>query len=560
MKKALGELLLEAGVIDEDALKQGLAHQRNRGVRLEQALLDLGHLDEVELTRVLARQQGLPFVDLRKGRISGAILDRIPAEIARSQVVLPLLEREGKLVVAIDDPLKRIVAEELEFLLGTQVSCALAAPQALSAAIEREYGSALSDSSQARQRGAGASLVGESEADDDAPIVRLVGKLLRDALLARASDVHVECHAGRVLIRLRIDGVLREVAEHPVHLAAPLISRLKIMASLDIAEKRKPQDGRIEVEIDGRPIDIRVSVLPGSHGESVVLRLLDRAGSILNLEQLGFGEEDRQWFERIIHRPNGIVLVTGPTGSGKTTTLYAALSQLNRPDVKIITAEDPVEYQVPGINQVQVNRRFGLSFSRILRSMLRCAPNMILIGEIRDLETADVAIQASLTGHLVFSTLHTNDATSALTRLADIGVKPFLVSTAVQAVIAQRLARRLCQQCHEAYQPSAEERGLLGLIATGEQRPFYRPKGCEACEGRGYRGRIGLFELFEMDAALRELVYRGTSLMDIRSLALDSGCLRSLLADGARKVQAGLTSASEVMRVAGSVTKSGAGL
>ena len=547
MKKPLGELLVEAGVIDEAALREGLAHQRNRGVRLEEALLSLGHLDEAALTRVLARQQGMPYVDLAKGSISPEIIARIPEEIARGQKVLPLLERGGKLIVAIDDPLKRIVAEELEFLLGSSVSCALAAPSALARAIAREYGGV--EFPPRSEAGGSIAHSTESEADD-APIVRLVGRMIREALAARASDIHVESHAGRVAVRLRVDGMLREAAEHPGHLAAPLISRLKIMASLDIAEKRKPQDGRIELQVEGRPIDIRVSVLPSSHGESVVLRLLDRTGAVLDLAQLGFHDDDRSWFDRIIRRPNGIVLVTGPTGSGKTTTLYSALSELNRPDVKIITAEDPVEYHIPGINQVQVNKRFDLTFSRILRSMLRCAPNMILVGEIRDLETANVAIQASLTGHLVFSTLHTNDATSALTRLADIGVKPFLVSTAVQAVIAQRLSRRLCPSCRVAYKPTAEERALLGLSLQEREEPFYRPEGCAQCEGTGYFGRLGLFELFEMDASLRERVYRGVRLSDIRREAIDSGCLRSLLADGARKVQAGLTSASEVLRVA----------
>jgi len=547
VKKTLGELLVEAGVIDEAALRAGLAHQRNRGVRLEEALLALGHLDEVELTRVLARQQSMPFVDLRKGSISPEILARIPDEIAREQRVLPLLERGGKLIVAIDDPLKRIVAEELEFLLGTRVSCALAAPGALARSIAENYGGAALG--ELADEGVEGVQITDDESDD-APIVRLVGRMIREALGARASDIHIESHASRVAIRFRVDGVLREAAEHPAHLAAPLISRLKIMASLDIAEKRKPQDGRIELQVEGRPIDIRVSVLPGSHGESVVLRLLDRTGAILDLAQLGFQDEDRAWFDRMIRRPNGIVLVTGPTGSGKTTTLYSALSELNRPDVKIITAEDPVEYHIPGINQVQVNKRFNLSFSRILRSMLRCAPNMILVGEIRDLETANVAIQASLTGHLVFSTLHTNDATSALTRLADIGVKPFLVSTAVQAVIAQRLCRRLCPSCRESYSPTAEERALLGQTAEGTGEPFYRPAGCSQCEGTGFHGRVALFELFEMDAGLRERVYRGVRLSDIRREAIESGCLRSLLADGARKVQAGITSASEVLRVA----------
>jgi type IV pilus assembly protein PilB len=548
MKRPLGELLLEAGVVSEDVLREGLAYQRNQGVRLEEALLRLGHLDETALTRVLAKQQGMPFVDLRKGHVADAILARVPSEVALAQGVLPLLEKGGKLVVAVDDPLKRIVAEELEFLLGTPVACALAAPGALREAIRRNYGddaggAATKAASRARAR------TGSGPADaDDAPIVRLVDRMFREAVAMRASDVHVETHASGVVVRYRVDGMLREVARHPAHLAAPLVSRLKIMGSLDIAERRKPQDGRIELDLDGRPVDVRVSALPANHGESVVLRLLDRSGHVLDLGELGFRAEDRDWFDRVIRRPSGIVLVTGPTGSGKTTTLYAALSELNRPDVKIITAEDPVEYNVPGVNQVQVAPRIGLTFARILRSMLRCAPNVILVGEIRDLETAEVAIQASLTGHLVFSTLHTNDAPSALTRLADMGVKPFLVSTAVQGVMAQRLARRLCPKCREPYAPERAERRLLGLPESGEE-PFYRARGCDACDGVGYRGRVGLFELFEMDASMRDRVYRGADLTDVRRHALETGLLRPLPRDGARKVLDGTTSASEVLRL-----------
>ncbi len=543
LKRPLGELLLEAGTITEEQLRAGLAHQRNRGIRLAEALLALGSVDETELVRVLARQEGLPFVDLSKGNIAASILERVPAEVAREQRVLPLVERQGKLVVAVDDPLKRIVADQLSFLLGCEVTCALAAPSLLGAALLQHYGQEPSETAEER-------LAARTEEDSDAPVVRLVTRLFRQALEMRASDIHIEPQGGRVRVRYRIDGVLREVAEHPEHLAAPLVSRLKIMGSMDIAEKRKPQDGRIAIELEGRAIDIRASILPSNHGETIVLRLLDRSAGLISLAELGFDEQDYSWFRRMITRSNGIVLITGPTGSGKTTTLYSALSELNRPDVKIITAEDPVEYHIKGINQVQVNPRVGLSFARILRAMLRAAPNIILVGEIRDLETAEVAVQASLTGHLVFSTLHTNDATSALTRLADIGVKPFLVSTSVQGVVAQRLVRRLCAKCAKPYQPSAHELRILGLTAAElGQRQFHAPVGCDACEGSGYWGRIGLFELFELDSNLRDMVYRAEPLAVIRAAALARGMLRPLIVDGARKVADGRTSLTEVLRV-----------
>ncbi|HED64792.1 MAG TPA: type II/IV secretion system protein, partial [Planctomycetes bacterium] len=351
-------------------------------------------------------------------------------------------------------------------------------------------------------------------------------------------------------VRYRIDGVLRVMAEHPMHLAAPLVSRLKIMGSLDIAEKRKPQDGRIALDFDGRHIDVRASILPSNHGETVVLRLLDRSASLIGLRELGFEEEDYRWFQRLIQRPHGILLVTGPTGSGKTTTLYAALSELNRPDVKIITAEDPVEYHIAGINQVQVAERQGLTFSRVLKAMLRAAPNIILVGEIRDTETAEVAIQAALTGHLVFSTLHTNDAPSAITRLVDMGVAPFLVSSSIQGVVAQRLVRRLCPECPVPYEPAEEEAHFLGLEPRDlEGKSFLKPRGCRACEGVGYRGRLALFELFELDSDLRDAVFRGESLETLRRMGASSGLLRPLISSGARKVLAGQTSVAEVLRV-----------
>jgi type IV pilus assembly protein PilB len=539
----LGEMMLSAGAITAEQLREAMAMHRSSSVKIGEALLKLGAVDETTLARFLAKQQGMPFVDLDKGKIADSVIARVSKEIALQQEVLPVMEKDRKLYVAVDDPLKRIVADQLHFILNTEVTCALASPGALKRALQRYYGAAGEEEVARSMQASG----GE---EADAPIIRLVTRMFRDALEMRSSDIHVEPGHGRVRVRYRIDGMLRDVAEHPAHLHAPLTSRLKIMASMDIAEKRKPQDGRIGLSIDGREVDVRASILPGNHGETMVLRLLDRSKSLLTLRDLGFEDEDYRWFRRIIKRPNGIVLVTGPTGSGKTTTLYAALSELNRPDVKIITAEDPVEYHLAGINQVQVHPKIGLSFARILKAMLRCAPNIILVGEIRDAETAEIAIQAALTGHLVFSTLHTNDAPSALTRLVDIGVKPFLASAAVQAVIAQRLVRRLCKECAIEYEPSATEvRALAFEPSVLAGKKFRRPRGCRACEGTGYRGRMALFEHMEMDAELRELVFRGADLESVRATAERGGSLRSLLADGARKVLAGQTSPTEVMRV-----------
>ena len=527
----------------EAQLKEALTHQRTKGIRLGDALIALGHADEAAVLRAIAKQQGMPFVDLGKGKISDRVLAKIPREFAVEQGVLPLMEKDGKLVVAVDDQLKRILADQLEFMIGQPVTCALCTPAALKAALQRYHGAGGEASVAAR--------MGAAQGDDaDAPIIRLVTRMFGDAVRLRASDIHIEPMGGTLRVRNRVDGILRTVAEHPLHLAAPLTSRLKIMGSMDIAEKRKPQDGRIGLTIEGREIDVRASILPTNHGETMVMRLLDKTASLIGLKELGFERDDHVWFQRLIKNPHGIVLVTGPTGSGKTTTLYAALSALNKPDVKIITAEDPVEYHISGINQIQVNPKIGLSFARILRSMLRAAPNIILVGEIRDLETAEVAIQAALTGHLVFSTLHTNDAPSALTRLLDMGVQPFLVATAIQGVLAQRLVRRLCPACSEQYAPEPAEVRIMGLRPEDVAgRPFRRARGCRACDGAGYRGRIGLFELFEMDSDLRDLTFQSQSLESIRVSALRSGRLRPLVTDGARKVLEGTTTVTEVLRV-----------
>ncbi len=543
-RKKLGEILVEMGAVTTSQVEAALAHQRGKAVRIGEALVALGSTDDTAVARALAKQAGLPFVDLAKGKIGKAVLDRVPGEMAREYGALPILERNGRLTVAIDDPLKVHLVDNLRFVVGAEIDCAVASPTALKKALAAAYG---------KEEGAstpGAAPSASQEEAEDAPIIRLVRKMVEEALEARASDIHVEPFADRLRVRYRIDGVLREVAEHPSTLQPPLLSRLKIMASMDIAEKRRPQDGRIGMRITGKEIDIRASVLPGNHGETFVMRLLDREASLLTLADLGLHLDDETRLRKILKRPNGLVLVTGPTGSGKTTTLYAALSFLNRPDVKILTAEDPVEYHIQGINQTQVKPKIGLTFARILRAMLRQAPNVILVGEIRDKETAEVAIQAALTGHLVFSTLHTNDAISAITRLIDMGVPPFLVAAGLQAILAQRLVRLLCEKCAQPVAPSASLARILGVApAALEGRSLRREKGCGACGGTGYFRRKGLFEMLEVDAGLKEGIYAGEALGRLRDRARAAGRYTTLYEDGVRKVLDGTLTAEELLRV-----------
>ena len=540
----LKKALLEAGVIDVDKLARAEGTAATRGQTLERALVALGLCDETSVWRALAKAHGLKFVDPAKFAPQAEAMKRVPKEQIVANEALPVLFKDGVLWVAIDDPLKTFVADNLGFLAGCTVQCALMPPGALKEQI-RKLGGAAVGSAAAGSKGS----VAEKESED-APIIRLVQKTLDDALQMRASDVHVEPFQSRLRIRYRIDGVLKEIASLDAGLLAPLTSRLKIMAGLDIAEKRKPQDGRIAITSAGRAIDVRTSVLPGNHGETIVMRLLDKEKGLLSLDALGFQGPDRDRFERCISRPNGIVLVTGPTGSGKTTTLYAALQQLNRPDVKIITAEDPVEFNIRGINQCQVRSRIGLSFARILRAMLRQAPNIILVGEIRDRETAEIAVQAALTGHLVFSTLHTNDSASAITRLCDMGVKPFLVAAAVQAVLAQRLVRVLCPQCAVPVELDEVELRSIGVeVGVGGGSRTMRAVGCPACDHSGYRGRLGIFEMMSLDESLRERIFHGEPTVRLREHALQSGGMITLLQDGAKKVLAGKTSIQELLRV-----------
>ncbi len=545
--KKLARVLLSSGALDEAGVAKAEAVAGSRSIPLHQAIVSLDLADESVVWRGLAKVAGMKFVDPAKWTPKAEMIARLPADQIEQNQAIPVLEKDGVLWVAIDDPVRTFVADNLAFLAGCEVQCALMPPKALKEAIRKvASGNTSAVGSGGGKKGKG----GLADEDDDAPIVRLVTRTISEALDARASDIHVEPFESRIRVRYRVDGILREHSSLDPDLLGPLTSRLKIMASMDIAEKRKPQDGRIDFRVGGREIDIRTSVLPGNHGETVVMRLLDKEKSLHDLQTLGFEGEDLHRFERIIKRPNGIFLVTGPTGSGKTTTLYAALSQLNRSDVKIITAEDPVEFNIGGINQCQVRGRIGLDFARILRAMLRQAPNIILVGEIRDRETAEIAVQAALTGHLVFSTLHTNDAPSAVTRLVDMGVQPFLVSAGLQAVLAQRLVRVLCNDCKVPHELDEVQRRTLGLTADYPAEVFQpSPDGCDSCEGNGYRGRLGIFELMQMDQELREMTFRGTSTTALRQYAVESAGMSTLMQDGVRKVLEGRTSLEELLRV-----------
>jgi type IV pilus assembly protein PilB len=550
MTDRLGELLVAQGVIDAGQVGKALALQKTRKIPFGEAVVALGAASEEQVWRVLARQHRLPFVDLaaEKAKVRPDVLALVPAAVAEEHRVVPVAVKDGRLVLAVDDPLRTFALDTLSFVLNREVAAALSTPSGLRTALRRYYNVDAGGPDVAAAAGAA-----EAEGDD-APVVRLVARMIEQAVEQAASDIHVEPMEGRIRVRFRKDGVLHEVASHEPTLVGPLNSRLKIMAGMDIAEKRKPQDGRISVSVAGRPIDIRASVLPATHGEAIVMRLLDKERGLVGLDQLGLGEEDLRRLRSIVRRPNGIVLVTGPTGSGKTTTLYAALKELNKADTKIITAEDPVEYEIPGINQVQVHARVGLTFARILRAMLRQAPNVILVGEIRDVETAEVAIQAALTGHLVFATLHTNDAPSALTRLVDMGVQPFLVSASVQAILAQRLVRRLCTTCRQPATPAESELRAVGLPAASlGDRTLWRAQGCASCSFTGYRGRVGVYELMELDSVLRDMIFRNEPTGAVRSQALRTGRLSTLREDGLRKILSGLTTISEVLQVVASL-------
>jgi len=555
----MGEILKGWGVVTDAGITEALNYAQSEHVRIGEALVALGLVDEEDVTKALADQFDMEYVDLDHNVVLPTEVSAIPERVIREHLILPIGREGNRLKVVITDPLDLETLDMLRFRLNCEIDTALASKPALREYLDRFVRpSDVSIDEVVKQVERPEDRIGEVEVDEDedldeqsAPIIKLVQMLITEAVRLRSSDIHIEPMANRVRVRYRVDGVCRERDIVPKRMQGSVINRLKIMAGIDLAERRLPQDGRIKMVIGGEQIDFRVSSLPAYHGESVVLRILRPESAKLGVQSLGLEPDDYDRFQRIIKQPNGIFLVTGPTGSGKTTTLYSALQELNRPDRKIITAEDPVEYNFTGMNQCQVNETIGLSFASILRSMLRQAPNIILVGEIRDLEVAEVAIQAALTGHLVFSTLHTNDAPSALTRLIDMGVKPFLVASAIQAVMAQRLVRVICSECREPYtDPDPKLMRTLGFTEDElANTTIYHGVGCESCGGSGYRGRLGIFEMMVMDPALAELAFARSALSEIREAAKNAG-MRSLLADGRLKIFAGVTTPEELMRVA----------
>ncbi len=571
-RRQLGEILKRWGLIDDEKLEEGLKLAKGSRKRIGEVLVDLGYAQQNDIAKALASQFGMEFVDLdQPDVVSKNNLELIPTDLIKKYLVLPLSKTGNKLKILVHDPMDLALIDDLRFRLGGELELTLGAKDKIKeyiesflsetqASIDEEVRKMTMDQSLDRGASLDVHMAGEDDEEQtgdenkdaqSAPIIRLVAEIIKEAVVTRASDIHIEPFENRVRLRYRVDGVCIEKDTIPKRTQQSVIARIKIMSGMKIEEKRIPQDGRIKMRIGGEVIDFRVSACPAYHGESVVLRILRPDAAKLGLVNLGMQDDTLETFKGIIARPNGIFLVTGPTGSGKTTTLYSALSELNRPDIKIITAEDPIEYNFKGINQCQVNDHIGLTFSRILRAMLRQAPNIILVGEIRDKEVGEVAIQASLTGHMVFSTLHTNDAPSAITRLIDMGLKPFLVASSIQAVLGQRLVRILCDHCKQPDdKPSTRLMNLCGFKKGDlDGKTIYKPVGCTRCGGSGYRGRRGIYELMVMNSELRELAFNRSAVSKIRTAAIASG-MRNLIGDGRLKILEGKTTLNEIARVA----------
>jgi len=553
------ENLIDLGYVTPPQVDELRPEAESSGMGIVDVLLDRKIITPAMLTQAKAAHFGVEVVSLGEMRLEDEVISSVPRHIAKKYRVVPIYKHGNHLAVAISDPSDLGTIDSLHHLLRADIEVKVATEEAIEAALNKYYGAAddsvskmIQDITEGEVEISAVSRGGAEDdgttVDADAPIIKLVNGLIVEAFKMRASDIHLEPMSKAFRVRYRIDGVLHEVKSPPKRLQAAIISRLKIQSNMSIAEKRVPQDGRIQTQVGNKVIDLRVSCLPTNHGESIVMRILDKEGLKLGLPELGFLTDDQQTFERLIGLPDGILLVTGPTGSGKTTTLYSCLNFINRPDRKIITVEDPVEYVLAGINQVQISETVGLTFGLALRSMLRQAPNVIMLGEIRDLETASIAINASLTGHLVFSTLHTNDAPGAVTRLIDIGVKPFLVASSTRALMAQRLVRKICKKCIAPYAPTESELRGLGLDAASVQNAtFMKGKGCPDCAKTGHRGRMGIFEIFVINDESRKLIYDKVPSSVLRAQALEMG-MRSLREDGKRKVLAGLTTPEEVIR------------
>lgn len=567
-RKQIGEILLRWNKVTPQQIDEAVKIAQGARKRIGEVLVELGYVSPNDVAKALATQFDMEFIDLEQpGAMNKDNLKLIPNELIRKFLVLPRSKEGNRLKVIIHDPMDLETLDTLQFRLGCSIDTAIAARSKIKEYIDSmlsETRASIDETvrQMSTDRGASMDLKGltidktpeeakaEEEDADAAPIIRLVHQIIQEAVLTRASDIHIEPFADRVRLRYRIDGVCHERDRIPKRTQSAVIARLKIMSGMKVEEKRVPQDGRIKMKVGDNLVDFRVSACPAYHGESVVLRILRPDSARIGLRNLGMREDTLDTFNGVIRRPNGIFLVTGPTGSGKTTTLYTALDVLNRPDTKIITAEDPVEYNFKGINQCQVNEQIGLSFSKILRAMLRQAPNIILVGEIRDREVGDVAVQAALTGHLVFSTLHTNDAPSAITRLIDMGIKPFLVASSIQAVLAQRLVRILCEHCKQPEEhPNPKFLRLCGFTPQEiEGKTLYRAVGCNKCSNTGYRGRRGIYELMIMNSELRELAFKRSPVNKIRAAAVASG-MRNLLGDGKLKILDGQTTLDEIARI-----------
>ncbi len=555
--KQLGDILLEGGLVTRDQLDSAMSEQIRLGRSLGRVLVEQGVLTEAQLVASLAAQIGMRFVDLSDIQLDGSALGRVPGHVARRHTAIPIGYEDGKLVVAMADPANVFAIDDIRSVAGNgghiDVKPVVATRNDIVAAIDRYYraGEELDDLTTELD-------VFEEEEDlskvkeitEDAPIVRYVNLLITQAIQDRASDIHLEPTEQDLRVRYRIDGVLHEVMRSPRAIQSGVISRLKIMADINIAERRIPQDGRLSVTAHGKKVDLRVATLPTVWGEKVVMRILDNSTARMDLEDLGFSPYNFGVFSKSYVKPYGMILVTGPTGSGKSTTLYATLNVVNKPEVNIITVEDPVEYRLPGINQVQVNNKAGLNFAAALRSILRSDPDIVLIGEIRDHETAQIAIEASLTGHLVLSTLHTNDAPSAITRLTEMGIEPFLVGSALDCVLAQRLARRLCSKCKEPFEPTEEQLEKIGYRPRPDDPSptFFRPIGCSNCSKTGYKGRLALHEVMAMDDDIERMTVERASSTQISTVAIDHG-MRVLREDGLLKASQGVTSLDEIFRV-----------
>ena len=554
------QLLTDRGILDSDTINTARDTVAEADIEGEPASAVIDHLIEEEnltqlkIAEVLADEFNMDVVDLKEIRVTGQALDVVNVQLATRYKVFPLEVNENEAELAVHDPLDMDTIDSLSHVLGRTVVSRVAPLEEIEKAIHQYYDGAQAENVHEMFQGETGEVLmdlptGDEEGvnEEEAPIIKYVHMVISEALRRRASDIHMEPLEKRFRVRYRIDGVLHEVENPPKRLQPSIVSRIKLMSNVSIAEKRVPQDGRINITVGPKVIDLRVSTLPTAFGESIVMRILDKEGLNLGLPQLGFFSDDQAAFERVIAMPDGIFLVTGPTGSGKSTTLYSALNCINHPDRKIITVEDPVEYEMVGINQVQVRREVGMTFSAALRSMLRQAPNIIMVGEIRDKETAEIAVNASLTGHMVFSTLHTNDAPSAVSRLIDIGIKPFLVSASVRAVLAQRLVRRTCPNCKA---PDTPDERLLNSLGIRSQEAldatFMRGTGCEKCSSTGFRGRVGIFEIFNVNEELQTMIYEEASLVALRNKAREMG-MRSMREDGIRKIIAGVTTPEEVL-------------